>query len=245
MSVFTVLDQPEPVTTGKSGIVYSGTRLFLPDTLKRIWGSEGYKVFLSHKNEVKKEAKALKEKLRDYGISSFVAHVDIEPTKEWQCEIELALLSMDCMVALLTEKFHDSPWTDQEIGYALGRGVPVIPVRIEKDPYGFIGKFQAVSCSWETAPGEIGRILMKQTLMLDSYINAVKNCQSFDGGDILARLLPAIERINQEQIVELIKAFNEYGRIRRTFNIQGTKPRYFEENVSNQLDRLKENANKR
>lgn len=235
---------PETNRHEEAGIARFGNKLIFPDALKRIWIPECYKVFLSHKNEVKKEANTLRDKLSAYGVSSFVAHVDIQPTREWQDEIELALSSMDCLVALLTEKFHDSPWTDQEIGFALGRGVPVIPVRLGKDPYGFIGKLQAITSSWETAPSEIAQILMKQTLMLDSYINAVKNCQSFEDGDALARLLPAIDRINQKQIVDLIKAFNEYGNIRRTFNIQGAKPRFFEENVATQLDRLKENAKK-
>ncbi len=52
---------------------------------------------------------------------------------------------MDALVALITPDFHASSWTDQEIGWALGRGVPVIPVRLGADPYGFVGKIQAVT----------------------------------------------------------------------------------------------------
>lgn len=89
----------------------------------------------------------LKEKLEYYGISSFVAHSDIEPTKEWQNEIELALRTCDGLIALMVENFHKSNWTDQEIGLALGRDLLIIPVRMGKDPYGFIGKFQAINFS--------------------------------------------------------------------------------------------------
>jgi hypothetical protein len=35
-----------------------------------------------------------------------------------QNEIETALESMDAFVALLTENFHESLWTDQEVGYS-------------------------------------------------------------------------------------------------------------------------------
>jgi nucleoside 2-deoxyribosyltransferase len=53
---------------------------------------------------------------------------NIEPTKEWQNEIEAALSTCDALVALLHPGFHVSMWTDQEIGYAMGRGIPVYSV---------------------------------------------------------------------------------------------------------------------
>jgi len=82
---------------------------------------------------------------------------------------------MDSFVALLTGGFHDSLWTDQEVGFAFGRGVPIISVKLEIAPYGFIGKFQALSCNWETAPAEIAKILIKKEPMLNAYVIAVQN----------------------------------------------------------------------
>lgn len=114
------------------------------EAAERLWEKGYFRVFLSHKAEYKKDAAALKSSLADLGICSFVAHEDIEPTREWQDEIELALSTMDVCVALLTDKFHDSNWTDQEVGVAFGRNVPIVAVRLGKDPYGFIGKFQAI-----------------------------------------------------------------------------------------------------
>jgi len=125
----------------ESELLISNKRDIPPSVTKRIWDNDCFRVFLSHKAEVKKEAAILKDKLKFYGISCFVAHEDIHPTKEWQNEIENALHTMDSFVALLTEEFHDSLWTDQEVGFAFGRGVPIISVKLGKDPYGFIGKF--------------------------------------------------------------------------------------------------------
>lgn len=71
-----------------------------------------------------------------------MAHNDIEPTLEWQTQIETALATADSLVALLHPTFHASSWTDQEIGFAMGRGLPVFAVRFGQDPYGFIGRFQ-------------------------------------------------------------------------------------------------------
>lgn len=73
-------------------------------------------------------------------MSSFVAYTDIKPTKEWQGEIENALHSMDALAAILMPGFKDSDWTDQEVGVAIGRGVPIIPIMRGLTPYGFIGK---------------------------------------------------------------------------------------------------------
>lgn len=144
-----------------SGLLFVGRRGVAPEASRRIWGDGGFRVFLSHKTEAKKETAELKDRLGLYGISCFVAHEDIHPTKAWQDEIENALASMDGFVALMTEDFHDSDWTDQEVGFAFARNIPFIAVRLGKDPYGFIGKFQALSSSWSKACVDIVKILIK------------------------------------------------------------------------------------
>jgi hypothetical protein len=50
-------------------------------------------LFLSHLASLKVTVGKLKLSLRKYAISGFVAHEDIDPTKEWQDEIEAALFS--------------------------------------------------------------------------------------------------------------------------------------------------------
>jgi hypothetical protein len=126
---------------------------------KRIWGTGKIRVFLSHKSEYKNETANLKEELSKHNITCFVAHEDVEPTREWQSEIENALFSMDVLVALMTEGFQNSRWTDQEIGIALGRGKRVISVNLGTAPYGFVGKVQALSSSWENLEKDILEIL--------------------------------------------------------------------------------------
>ena len=108
------------------------------------WSSNSARVFLSHLASMKAKVATLKTELAKVGISAFVAHDDIEPTKEWQSEIESALASMDGMVALLAPGFKESNWCDQEVGVAIGRKLPIVSIRVGLDPYGFIGKYQAV-----------------------------------------------------------------------------------------------------
>jgi nucleoside 2-deoxyribosyltransferase len=107
------------------------------------WKPRMFRLFISHLSSERKYAAQLQEALLPFGISAFVAHQDIEPTLEWQSQIEAALATADSLVALLHPAFHDSKWTDQEIGFAMGRGLAVFAVRFGQDPYGFIGRFQA------------------------------------------------------------------------------------------------------
>jgi len=108
------------------------------------WESNQPRIFISHLSKIKDTTISIKEELEKYSIAAFVAHSDIEPTKEWQSEIEIALSTMDALVALLSPGFKESNWTDQEVGVAIGRAVPIVPVRMDLDPYGFIGKFQGL-----------------------------------------------------------------------------------------------------
>jgi hypothetical protein len=103
-----------------------------------------FRLFISHIAIDKDKATRLKSCLVPYGIDGFVAHEDIEPTEEWQSEIEKALQTMDAFLAIHTVGFAKSIWTQQEIGFAVGRGVKTISLRMGEDPTGFISKRQAL-----------------------------------------------------------------------------------------------------
>jgi hypothetical protein len=134
-------------------------------TESKFWEPNHFRLFLSHLSSFKATTAKLRISLRKFAISGFVAHEDIEPTKEWQDEIEAALFSMDALVALVTPKFKESEWADQEIGIAIGRGSLVIPVMREAVPHGFIGKFQAVN-------GKGKSILQVATEIFETLLNS-------------------------------------------------------------------------
>lgn len=123
------------------------------------WLPGHFRLFLSHVSSFKKETKALQASLKIYGISGFVAHADIEPSREWMREIENALYTMDALAAVLTEGFSDSEWTDQEVGAAIGRGVPVIPIIRDVMPYGFLGKYQGLRVGRKRTVGEVAEAI--------------------------------------------------------------------------------------
>ena len=113
-----------------------------------IWQPRMVRLFISHRDIHKIKANELARALEAYGVSSFVAHDSIEPMTIWQAEIIKALETMEIMLAFITNDFHDSIWTDQEIGFALGRNVPVVSLKLqETNPSGFIANQQALKCS--------------------------------------------------------------------------------------------------
>jgi len=107
--------------------------------------STNFRVFISHVSSHKSLAADISDAFLDDGIVGFVAHEDIEPTSEWQVVIERELHDCQALVSIFSPDFRQSRWTDQEIGIAIGRGVPVVAVRYGLDPYGFLAKYQAYS----------------------------------------------------------------------------------------------------
>ena len=49
-----------------------------------IWSPDDFRLFLSHVSTIKEKTTGLRSALLQYGTQGFLAHVDIEPTREWQ-----------------------------------------------------------------------------------------------------------------------------------------------------------------
>lgn len=206
--------------------------------IKRIWEGDGYRLFLSHKSEVSKEVLRLKKKLKVYGVSAFVAHASIKPTRQWQDEIENGLHSMQALAALITKDFHESNWTDQEVGFALGRPVPVIPVRLGQNPRGFLARVQALSCNWDDAARKIVELLIVHDGMFVAYVQAIRDCESYDNANLLAEILPSIEQLDDEQVAELVDAYNGNGQVYDSFGFNGRKSNTYGNGLLPHLHRL-------
>ena len=189
-----------------------------------LWNDNELRVFISHLSSNKDFAKELKANLSKYGISSFVAHEDVEPTAEWQREIEAALGSCDVLIALLTSKFHDSKWTDQEIGIAIGRKLPVLSVRMGSDPYGFFGKYQAIPYS---SPDKLSDVLFKLLLrdskvgerMADFTVERFVSSGLWQEAKDRALMLEKIERLNTSQISRIEEALVNNSQIREAYGV--------------------------
>ncbi len=190
------------------------------------WRKRMFRLFISHLSTGKAYAAELQEALLNFGICGFVAHNDIEPTLEWQSQIETALSTADSLVALLQPDFHKSHWTDQEIGFAMGRGLPVFAVRFGQDPYGFIGRFQAFTGSGKSAD-ELGRELFdsyrknKQTMkrMGEVLVNLFEDSRNFASAKVRIAYLEGLEEWDSSFIPRLDAASKSNPQISGSFGV--------------------------
>lgn len=180
--------------------------------LATFWEQGHFKLFISHLAKYKIQATNLKDGLKLYGISGFVAHVDIEPSKQWQDEIEKALHTMDALTAILREGFKQSNWCDQEIGFAVGKDTLIIPIRQELDPYSFIGKYQAIQGN-NTTVQEVAKKVFNTIVknpktrnkMITCLTNLISNSTHIETALKQLEILSEISDLPQELLEQMAK----------------------------------------
>ena len=109
------------------------------------WKNNKIKLFISHRDHLKVEAKKLGNGLESFGFDSFVAHESITPTKKWKDEIFDALSTMDGFIAFLSKDFYESAYCVEELGFAYSRNIPILLYSYDgSDPKGFTFDTQAI-----------------------------------------------------------------------------------------------------
>lgn len=88
-------------------------------------------VFLSHSAKDKPVADAICARLESQGVRVWIAPRDILPGSNWGEAIIEALESCRVMVVVFSASANDSPQVLREVERAVGKGVAVIPFRIE------------------------------------------------------------------------------------------------------------------
>jgi hypothetical protein len=176
------------------------------------WEASRFRLFLSHTSANKQLAGEIAARLEHYGIEAFVAHTDVEPSRQWQDVIEDALHSCDALAALWTDDFIGSRWCDQEVGIVSGRRLPVLAVKQPADPHGFIAKFQAIP------GGDDARVIAERiydtlhrnpatrTAMAPSTAYVYAHSRSFDSARAnYARLIEIPKEAWTDEMVELVE----------------------------------------
>lgn len=193
--------------TGKPQIVPERTGL---------WKTNSLRIFLSHRDRNKGVAHELAEALAPFGVSSFVAHDAIKPMREWEKEILNALMTMEVMVVLLTDDFHESEWTNQEIGFALGKGIPIICVKVGTvDPCGFIGSKQALKVPYDevstVAPkihraliNEIGQEGRLKEILIECFISSPNYIETMER---LERLTNTADKLTDKEFERIKEGY--------------------------------------
>jgi hypothetical protein len=111
------------------------------------------RLFLSYSTNDRQLAGKIKENLSKAGFDVFLAHEDITPTDEWLRRIETEFKRCNVFIAVLSQNFRKSEWTDQEAGYALSRSgaskkkclvLSFLVSPLAGAPHGFLKHFQAL-----------------------------------------------------------------------------------------------------
>jgi len=159
-------------------------------------------------------------------ISAFVAHNNIEPTAQWQDVIEYALRTCHATVALLTSDFPASKWTDQEIGATHIRNVLIIPIKIDIDPYGFIGKYQALPGKDRTLDYLTSRIFMllikhdkTKMYMAQSIVAMLEESDTYQSAKDAMTFLEQIDYLDKQLIKRLQTAAKTNSQIYDAFGV--------------------------
>lgn len=175
-----------------------------------LWVPGTVRVFLSHLSTDRVVVGELKDSLQGLGASAFVAHADITPSRPWLQTILDAVATADCLVALMVPGFKESQWTDHEVGMALGRGIPVLPIMLGEELYGFISSRQGIRGSLERT-GDLALLIMSSLLKnpetegkaTDGLIQTLERSGSFIASLDGAKLLPEVRRLTGEQVTRL------------------------------------------
>lgn len=166
--------------------------------------------FMSYQTDERATAAKVSELLNKMGITSFMAHEHIEVSVEWRIEIIRQLSLAELFVPILSKKYYDSIWCQQESGIAAFRAMTIIPLSIDGSiPQGFIGHIQSTKINPDAptfkdlVPG-----LAKQdvSFVVDAITKIISGSANYRKAESNFELiLPYIDRATDAQITELLK----------------------------------------
>ena len=181
------------------------------------------RAFLSHADKERKIAGSLKEKLHPYGVDVFVAHDDLEGGTEWMSRLYAEIKECEIFLILLSENYHPSNFTDQELGMALSYEKPIIPICIDsKIPYGFMSRYQCIKANpvfYDVK--EVVSIIMKHSKsgqeFVDLLISQLERADSFNAASKYAEDLLPYDKLSKEQTSRVLNAYNNNSQIYNSF----------------------------
>ncbi|HWD08345.1 MAG TPA: toll/interleukin-1 receptor domain-containing protein [Actinomycetota bacterium] len=162
------------------------------------WQDEHIRLFMTHISAHRRFVDEVATALADFGVHGFVAHRSIATSRPWEAEIREALRTCDALAAFLHEGYRESDWTDQEVGFCFQRQVPLIPLKFDFNPYGFLRNYQAHDCK-SLEPRQVARAVFEALLddpgigarVVDGSIEALAQARNFNEANRRATALEA------------------------------------------------------
>jgi len=171
-------------------------------------------IFASHLSSEREYVGGVERALRQrYGIEMFVAHDSIPMDATWQPEIAAALARCHAAVAFIHSGFSQSAYCQQEVGWILGRGIPIARYMFGEAPVALLSQRQGKPVKRQDVESLADEILdylsTKEELrghLVTSLANALVESPNFDTTDRIWAAFPKGYPITTQQATVLIHA---------------------------------------
>ncbi len=188
------------------------------------------KVFLSYSHQDRVLAKQIKSIFEEYGARVFLAHDDLEPSVEWADRMFAEIIECHVLLPILTAHFDASDWTDQEVGIAYGQGKLIVPVSVDRNPHGFISRFQALKLRTDDIHAmrrgcrRIVSVICDKPVegakLRDAMIEKFGASDSYDEAGILASRLCSLTGYTTKQVTRVLRYTIRNSQIKGSFKAQ-------------------------
>lgn len=166
-----------------------------------------YRVFISYSHEDRDKAVKIEEHLAKIGLRAMCDR-NLPPGGYFTEQIKKGIAFSHAFVPLLTPSSTKRPWVHQEIGYAMGVEVPVLPVAIGEVPEGIIQQVQAV-----TVEPDLSDLDARLTPRNIEYL--VSRSQAISVATLECAPLPQDRTAMIVKYANTVADFNCHGRIRQ------------------------------
>lgn len=167
-----------------------------------------YRIFISYSHQDRMIAERVAKLLGELGFRP-MWDKDLLPGVPFTDQIKRGIAFAHVFLPLLTEASSKRPWVHQEIGYAMGLDVPVLPVAVGKLPGEMIQELQAVSISPD---------LDDLTVRLTAKVikDVVSHAQATSRATFQCADLPEQRATILAQYANRVLELGAYGRIRQS-----------------------------
>lgn len=132
------------------------------------------------------------------------------------------------MLVYLTDDFEVSLWCHQEVGFALGKGVPIISLKLgHKDPPGFISHVQALRGHMDKPNGAarglfplIGKALGRQERLQEVLVTSFIESPSWtDAKSRFDRMAEHVTKLTAAELKQIVDAFHTSGQLNQSVHL--------------------------
>jgi len=177
-------------------------------------------VFASHLSKERRFLGEVAEELKRFHVEMFVAHDSIPMDAPWGHQIVEALNRCHAGAVFIHPGLHESFYCMQEVGWMLGRGVPIARLMFGESPKGLLGKLQGRPLVGRK-PNEVGAAILDWAVernnltpnLAESLTLALHGSRSFRHTDAVWSRLKNIPELSLRQLERVLLAAELNGQV--------------------------------